>query len=96
MRATLTGSGNAALVAARRYCHVPGIDFVPGLIERARKRAAAAGHDVDFRVGDAQSLPYPDDRFDVVLSVYGVQFAPNQDKAAGELLHVCRPGGARY
>jgi SAM-dependent methyltransferase len=87
------GSGNAALVAARRYCQVAGIDFVPGLIERARRRAAAAGHDIDFRVGDAQSLPYPDDRFDVVLSVYGVQFAPNQEKAAGELLRVCRPGG---
>lgn len=87
------GSGNAALVAARRYCRVAGIDFVPGLIERARKRAAAAGRDVDFRVGDAQSLPYAGDSFDVALSVYGVQFAPDQEKAAAELLRVCRPGG---
>ena len=86
------GSGNAALVAARRYCQVAGIDFVPGLIERARRRAAAEGRELDFRVADAQSLPYPDASFDVVLSVYGVQFAPNQEKAAGELLRVCRPG----
>lgn len=87
------GSGNAALVAARRYCRVAGIDFVPGLIERARKRAAAAGRDVDFRVGDAQSMPFPDAGFDMALSVYGVQFAPDQEKAAGELLRVCRAGG---
>jgi ubiquinone/menaquinone biosynthesis C-methylase UbiE len=87
------GSGTAALVAARRYCRVAGIDYVPDLIERAQRRAAAAGRKVDFRVADAQALPYPDASFDVVLSVYGVQFAPDQEKAAGELLRVCRPGG---
>jgi len=87
------GSGNLALVAARRYCQVAGIDYVPGLIERAQWRAAADGLEVDFRVADAQALPYPDASFDVVLSVYGVQFAPDQEKAASELLRVCRPGG---
>jgi SAM-dependent methyltransferase len=87
------GSGTAALVAARRYCQVAGIDYVPELIERAQKRAAAESREVDFRVADAQALPYPDASFDVVLSVYGVQFAPDQEKAAGELLRVCRPGG---
>jgi ubiquinone/menaquinone biosynthesis C-methylase UbiE len=87
------GSGNAALVAARRYCQVSGIDYVPKLIGRAKRRAEADGLEVDFRLADAQSLPFPDDSFDVVLSVYGVQFAPNQKKAADELLRVCRPGG---
>jgi SAM-dependent methyltransferase len=87
------GSGTAALVAARRYCEVTGIDYVPALIERARARARAEGLDVDFRVEDAQALPFPDASFDVVLSVYGVQFAPDQAKAASELLRVCRPGG---
>jgi SAM-dependent methyltransferase len=87
------GSGTAALVAARRYCQVAGIDYVPELIERAQKRAAAEGREVEFRVADAQALPYPDASFDVVLSVYGVQFAPDQEKAASELLRVCRPGG---
>ncbi|TVR51255.1 MAG: class I SAM-dependent methyltransferase [Puniceicoccaceae bacterium] len=87
------GSGTAALVAARRYCEVTGIDYVPELIECARKRAAADGVEAEFVVGDAQSLPFPDAAFDVVLSVYGMQFAPDQKTAAAELLRVCRPGG---
>lgn len=87
------GSGTAALVAARRYCEVTGIDYVPELIDRARARAAASGLEADFRVADAQELPFDDDSFDVVLSVYGVQFAPDQEKAAKEMLRVCRSGG---
>lgn len=87
------GSGTAALVAARRYCEVTGIDYVPALVERARTRAAAEALEVDFRVADAQALPFPDGAFDAVLSVYGVQFVPDQRKAASELLRVCRPGG---
>ncbi len=87
------GSGNVALVAARRYCMVAGIDIAPNLIDRARVRAAAEGTEVDFRVADAQDLPYPDASFDVVTSVFGVMFAPDQDKAASELLRVCKPGG---
>lgn len=87
------GSGTAALVAARRYCEVTGIDYVPSLIERARARAAADGLEAEFRVADAQALPLPDAGFDAIVSVYGVQFAPNQEKAAAEMLRVCRPGG---
>jgi ubiquinone/menaquinone biosynthesis C-methylase UbiE len=87
------GSGTAALVAARRYCEVSGIDYVPELVERAKVRARAEGYDVDLRVADAQALPFDDGAFDVVLSVYGVQFAPDQRLAANELLRVCRPGG---
>lgn len=87
------GTGNAALVAGRRYCDVTGIDYVPALIERARMRAAAEGMDIDFRVGDAQALPFPDASFDVVLSAIGVMFAPDQEQAASEILRVCRPGG---
>lgn len=87
------GSGNAALVAARRNCEVAGIDIAANLIDHARARAAAEGTAIDFRVGDAQALPYPDASFDVVLSVFGVMFAPDQTRAASELLRVCRPGG---
>lgn len=87
------GSGNAALIAARRYCEVSGIDYVPALIERAKTRAAAEGTRIDFRVADAQALPFEDAAFDVVVSVFGVMFAPDQEKAAAELLRVCRPGG---
>lgn len=87
------GSGTAALVAARRYCEVAGIDCVPALIDRAGHRARAEGVDLDLRVADACELPFDDGSFDVVLSVYGVQFASDQRRAAQELLRVCRPGG---
>lgn len=87
------GSGNVALVAARRHCEVTGIDYVPALLERARLRAAAEGTPVDFQQADAQALPFPDGSFDSVLSVFGVMFAPDQERAAAELLRVCRPGG---
>ena len=88
-----TGSGNTALAAARRFCDVTGIDYVPTLLERGRERAAAERLEVVFREGDAENIPFPDASFDVVLSTVGVMFAPDQEKAAGELLRVCRPGG---
>lgn len=87
------GSGNAALVAARRHADVTGIDYVPGLIERAKMRAAAEGTKIDFRVGDAQELPFADGTFDAVISVFGVMFAPDQQRAASELLRVTKRGG---
>jgi ubiquinone/menaquinone biosynthesis C-methylase UbiE len=88
-----TGSGNTALSAARCFCEVTAIDYVPELIEQAKSRAAAERLELRFEVGDAEDLPYPDASFDVVLSTLGVMFTPNQEKAAGELLRVCRPGG---
>ncbi len=88
-----TGSGNAALSAARRFCEATGVDYVPELIEHAKQRAQAEGMDVAFDVGDAENLPYPDASFDVVLSTVGVMFTPDQEKAASELLRVCRSGG---
>ena len=87
------GSGNTALAAARRFCVVTGIDYVPTLLERGRERAAAERLEVDFQDGDAEDIPFPDASFDVVLSTVGVMFAPDQRKAAGELIRVCRPGG---
>jgi len=88
-----TGNGNAALAAARRFGTVTGVDYVPSLLEDGRRRAAAEGLPVDFRDGDAESLPFPDVSFDVVLSTFGVMFAPDQAAAARELVRVCRPGG---
>lgn len=87
------GSGTAALVAARHYAETTGIDYVPALLRRAAMRADAEGYEVQLRLADAQELPFDDDSFDVVLSVYGVQFAPDQRRAADELLRVCRPSG---
>jgi ubiquinone/menaquinone biosynthesis C-methylase UbiE len=88
-----TGSGNTAISAARRFCDATGIDYVPELIEDARKRAEVEGMEITFDVGDAEDLPYPDASFDVVLSTLGVMFAPDQEKVAEELLRICRPGG---
>ena len=89
-----TGSGGLALLAARtRKARVTGIDIAEDGIERARDRAAEEGLDVRFDVGDAQSLPYADEEFDVVVSTFGVIFAPDHVRAAHELARVCRPGG---
>jgi ubiquinone/menaquinone biosynthesis C-methylase UbiE len=88
-----TGSGNVALSAARRNCEAHGIDYVPALVERARERAAAERVFAVFEVGDCEAIPYGDNAFDVVLTLYGSMFAPDQEKAAAELLRVCRPGG---
>ena len=88
-----TGSGNAALAAARRSCEVVGIDYVPSLLERARERAIAEGVQAQFEDGDAEAIPFEDDSFDVVTSVFGSMFAPNQEAAASELARVTRPGG---
>lgn len=88
-----TGSGTTALAAARRFCEVTGIDYVPALLERARRRAEAESLSVTFTEGDAEDIPFPDESFDVVLSTLGTMFAPNQERAAAELLRVCRSGG---
>jgi SAM-dependent methyltransferase len=88
-----TGSGNAALAAARCGCEVTGIDYVPALLERARARAAAERLEVEFAEGDAEHLAFPDASFDAVLSCLGVMFTPDQERAAAELVRVCKPGG---
>ena len=88
-----TGSGNAALAAARRSCDVVGVDYVPSLLARARRRADAEGLPAAFVEGDAEALPFADGEFDVVASVFGAMFAPNQELTAAELARVTRPGG---
>jgi ubiquinone/menaquinone biosynthesis C-methylase UbiE len=87
------GNGNASLAAARRWCDVVATDYVPALLERARERAAAERLPIDSREADAEALPFPDGSFDVVLSTFGVMFTPDQDRAAAELVRVCRHGG---
>jgi ubiquinone/menaquinone biosynthesis C-methylase UbiE len=87
------GNGNATLAAARRWCEVVSTDYVPSLLERGRIRAAAEGLSVQFKEEDAEALSFGDATFDVVVSTFGVMFTPNQDKAAAELLRVCKSGG---
>lgn len=87
------GNGNATLAAARRWCEVTSTDYVPALLERGRARAEAEGRQVTFREADAEALPFEDGSFDAVLSTFGVMFTPDQDRAAAEMLRVCRSGG---
>ena len=87
------GNGNVTLAAARRWCEVVSTDYVPALLERGRERAAAERLAIEFRQADAEALPFADASFDVVVSTFGVMFTPDQDKAAAELVRVCKPGG---
>jgi ubiquinone/menaquinone biosynthesis C-methylase UbiE len=89
-----TGTGNAAIAAARRLCGVTGVDYAPSLLARARKRAEAEDlSTITFKEEDAEELSASDGAYDVVLSALGVMFAANQARAASELVRVVRPGG---
>ena len=87
------GNGNVTLAAARRGGDVTSTDYVPALLERGRARAAAEGLSITMQEADAEALPFADASFDVVVSTFGVMFTPNQDKAAAEMIRVCKPGG---
>ncbi len=87
------GNGNASLAAARRGGRVTSTDYVASLLDRGAERARAERLEIAFQQADAESLPFADGQYDVVLSTFGVMFAPNQAVAARELARVCRPGG---
>jgi SAM-dependent methyltransferase len=87
------GTGNASLPAAEAGGDVTASDLTPELLEAGRHRAEAAGLELDWVVGDAERLPFPDASFDVVMSSIGVMFAPHHEDAADELVRVCKPGG---
>jgi len=87
------GNGMVSLAAARRWCEVVSTDYVASLLERGRARAQAEGLSIEFKEADAEALPFADSSFDAVVSTFGVMFTPNQEKAAAELLRVCKSGG---
>ena len=87
------GNGNASLAAARRFADVTATDYVGALLDQAHTRAEADRLPITFQVADVEQLAFPDASFDVVLSTFGVMFAPNQPRAASELMRVVRPGG---
>jgi ubiquinone/menaquinone biosynthesis C-methylase UbiE len=87
------GNGNVSLAAARRWCDVVATDYVPALLVRARERAEAERLPITIREADAEALPFENGSFDVVVSTFGVMFTPDQERAASELLRVCRKGG---
>jgi ubiquinone/menaquinone biosynthesis C-methylase UbiE len=87
------GNGNASLAAARRWCDVVSTDYVPALLERGKARATADGLQMQFQEADAEALPFPDASFDAVVSTFGVMFTADHDRAAAELVRVCKRGG---
>ncbi len=87
------GNGNATLAFARRWCRVTSTDYVDALLAKGRARAEAEGLQIAFEIADAEALPYASGSFDAVASTFGVMFAPNQAKAASELVRVCGAGG---
>lgn len=87
------GNGNASLAAARRGCDVTSTDYVGELLARGAERARAERLAIASQLADAEALPFEDARFDAVLSTFGVMFTPDQQRAADEMLRVCRPGG---
>ncbi|MGH2905840.1 MAG: class I SAM-dependent methyltransferase [Solirubrobacterales bacterium] len=87
------GTGNLAIPAAQRGVEVVGLDITPELLEVARTRAADASVDIEFIEGDAEDLPFEDDAFKLVASVFGIIFAPRHKVAADEMVRVCEPGG---
>jgi ubiquinone/menaquinone biosynthesis C-methylase UbiE len=87
------GNGNASLAAARRFCKVTGLDYVPELLRRAGERAEAERLALELVLGDAEQLPFQDARFDFALSTFGIMFAPDQERAAQEITRVVKPGG---
>ena len=87
------GNGNASLAAARRWCEVTCTDYAISLLDAARRRAQAEGLAMEFHPADAENLCFEDGAFDVVMSTFGVMFTPNQERAANELLRVCRQRG---
>jgi 2-polyprenyl-6-hydroxyphenyl methylase/3-demethylubiquinone-9 3-methyltransferase len=88
-----TGSGNLAIPAAQAGAKATGSDITTELFDAARARAAEAGVEVDWVEADAADLPFEDDSYDRVMTVFGAIFAPVHQQAADEMARVCRPGG---
>ncbi|WP_460072556.1 class I SAM-dependent methyltransferase [Streptomyces sp. YKOK-I1] len=87
------GSGNAAIPAALEGADVVAVDLTPELLDAGRHLAAERGAELEWRAADAEELPFPDSDFDTVVSCVGVMFAPHHQRAADEMVRVCRPGG---
>ncbi len=88
-----TGHGNAAMAAARRECKVSGIDTEIKLLDIARKRAEIEMLDVKFSVSNAECMEFTDNKFDYVLSTFGVQFSNKPNATAQEIIRVLKPNG---
>lgn len=88
-----TGTGWTSRSVARRGAEVTGADISQDLLDAASARAHSEGLNIDYRLGDAEKLPFADGAFDAVISTCGVMFASRPESAAAELGRVCREGG---
>jgi SAM-dependent methyltransferase len=88
-----TGTGWTSRLVARYGASVVGVDIAADLLEAARAEAAKQRLQIDYRLGDAENLPFGDGAFDAVVSTYGVMFASRPEAAAAEIARVCRKGG---
>jgi SAM-dependent methyltransferase len=87
------GTGNVTIPLARRGAVVTGLDMMPHLLEEARSRAAREGLLIRFDEAFAETLPYPDGSFDVLVSMFGIMFSPLPETVVSEMTRVLRPGG---
>jgi SAM-dependent methyltransferase len=89
------GTGSLSLLLAQAGYQVTGIDFAPAMVERARAKAAAAGLEIDFAVGDAADPAFPAAEFDIVLGRHILWAIP--DVSTRTVLErwaaLLRPGG---
>jgi ubiquinone/menaquinone biosynthesis C-methylase UbiE len=87
------GTGNASIPAAKTGAEVTASDLTPELFDAGRRRAQAERVELAWVEADAESLPFEDQSYDVVMSSIGAMFAPHHQEVADELVRVCRPGG---
>ena len=87
------GAGNVAIPAALTGADVIAIDLCPELLERGRAIASTRSVSLQWLEANAEALPCNGNEFDAVLSCVGVMFAPHHQRAADEMVRVCRPGG---
>jgi len=88
-----TGTGWTARHISRSGAKVTGVDIANGLLDAAKQISEEEDLSIDYQLGDAEQLPFPDDSFDAAASTFGIMFATNQEAAISELSRVIRPGG---
>src|SRR6266850_513838 len=88
-----TGTGWTSRLVAARGARVIGADIAGDLIIAASERAQMEGLDIEYRLGDAENLPFADGEFDAVVSTCGIMFASRPEAAAAEIGRVTRKGG---
>jgi ubiquinone/menaquinone biosynthesis C-methylase UbiE len=90
------GIGVDSIQLAKCGFDVTAVDLTENALEVAREYAALRGVSIDFRLGNAESLDFPDESFDVVYSFGVLHHTPDIKKSVAEVHRVLRPGGTAY